>query len=438
MKDCNRAISKLTKQNQHLESTRRTRSRYDHFKVIRDCAREVYNALCTSFSCSCVSQHSISWQLDVPFQQSGIQFRVVATNNLVDDSDDNLKIYHEIELRPANIAAETVEQEQAQAIQNYPSKKKARFLEDPTNSNVSMVRYNIANSSGSTTMTFSRTFSSLGINDQDSVYRVNSPRVDLAITDFCRRLCASNFDCRERCLGYIRAATEDYFEIFPLDKWRIGDSRPTSLSLASLFSQARAPSLASPLTLVDRLHLAKSVATGVLQLYNSPLLERRWTKEDITFLPRASLSTERPFRKAYITKNVQTPNSTASNPCQPKPTPFIHNSTIFALGILLVEICLGRSIDDLRVPEDFPTEDHLQKPDVFTDYSTAMRLLDNGSIFEESGSELYESAVRHCVRCNFKPNSTDLENAAFRQAVYSGVVALLEDQVSVVMGTKSL
>jgi len=90
------------------------------------------------------------------------------------------------------------------------------------------------------------------------------------------------------------------------------------------------------------------------------------------------------------------------------------------------------------VPEDFPVEDPLHKPDVFTDYSTAMRLLDNGSIFEESGSELYESAVRHCIRCNFKPKSTDLEDDTFRQAVYSGVVALLEDQVNVVMGTKSL
>ena len=115
MKDCNRAIGKLTKQNQHLESTRRTRSRYDNFKVIRDCAREVYNALCTSFSCNCLSQHSISWQLDVPLQQSDMQFQVVATSNLVDDSDEISQICHEIELRTA-IEAKTMEKKQDQMV----------------------------------------------------------------------------------------------------------------------------------------------------------------------------------------------------------------------------------------------------------------------------------------------------------------------------------
>lgn len=55
MRECNRAISTLTEQNRQLAPARRSRSRYDHFRAIRDCAKEVYKALCASFSCSCVS-----------------------------------------------------------------------------------------------------------------------------------------------------------------------------------------------------------------------------------------------------------------------------------------------------------------------------------------------------------------------------------------------
>lgn len=184
------------------------------------------------------------------------------------------------------------------------------------------------------------------------------------------------------------------------------------------------------LSLHDRLQLAKSVATGVLQLYNSPLLPSTWTKEDITFVT----GTNKPYRKAYICKPTSLSDATTR---KTKALPYIHNTTIFALGILLIEICLGRALGDLRTLEDCTSEEEINKPSMAADYATAVRLLDTEKILVESG-ESYADAVRRCISCNFGPTKTDLESDDFRQAVYSGVVAPLEEQVKTVLGTSAL
>jgi len=432
MRECNRAISTLTEQNRQLTPTRRSRSRYDHFRAIRDSAKEVYKALCASFSCSCVS-HSINWQLDVPHSPRHAQFRVITATEWLDNTPEKVKAskaYHEIELRPAEEGRLEKEQEpSSMPVAEKKAKKALRFIDDLGDPKSGIIQFDFVRGHFSSTTTLMQNSTSTLVSAKDLSISIRGPRLDVRIDDFCQRLSASSFECQTKCLGYLGAADQLRYEVFPLSSWRIHEEKPVSLTLASLLAQARTASVTT-LSLHDRLQLAKSVATGVLQLYNSPLLQSAWTKEDIAFVPW----TDRPYRKAYISKRTSTAEDTTR---QTKVPPYIHNHTIFSLGILLIEICLGRALGDLRTLEDCNSEAEMDKPSAATDYATAIRLLDSERVLVESG-ESYADAVRRCISCNFGPTKTDLENDDFRQAVYSGVVAPLEEQVKVVLGTSAL
>ena len=432
MRDCNRAINTLTEQNRNLLPTRRSRSRYDHFRLIRDHAKDVYNALCASFSCSC-APHSINWQLDVPTEQKSAQFRCITAVEQLDDTNKGAKArkaYYEVEMRPSDEArVETKQQSSSTPLTGKKAKKVLRFAGDFGYPNPGVMQMESAQSSSSSTVTLSEISKPTLAGAQELKLPIRQPELDLQIYDFCGRLCASSFEVKTKGLGYLGLANQRRYEVFPLHSRQGHEEEPYPLSLASLLSGSQTTP-ATTLSLHDRLQLAKSVSTGVLQLYNSPLLQSAWTKENIVFVPW----TKTPFRKAYIEKSTSRAKENVYNTDVP---PYIHNQTIFALGVLLIEICLGRAIGDLRTLKDCNSEAEMRMPSLAADYSTAMRLLESEQILVESG-EWYADAVRRCISCNFGPTKTDLENDEFRQAVYSGVVAPLEEQVKLVLGSSAL
>ena len=101
----------------------------------------------------------------------------------------------------------------------------------------------------------------------------------------------------------------------------------------------------------------------------------------------------------------------------------IRNDTLFALGILLIELCMGTPIDDLHVPEDLNPDGSTHG---LSDYYTAIRLLDSGEISDNYGMK-WSDIVRRCILCNFGQSSTSFEDAKFRKAVYDDVIAELEE-----------
>lgn len=86
---------------------------------------------------------------------------------------------------------------------------------------------------------------------------------------------------------------------------------------------------------------------------------------------------------------------------------------MFSLGIALIEICFGRPIDQLRLPDE-ATLASIQGT-YAADYYTATRLLNEGFIMEESGIA-YESAVRCCIHGDHRFRTNDLDDDEFRQA----------------------
>ena len=61
-------------------------------------------------------------------------------------------------------------------------------------------------------------------------------------------------------------------------------------------------------------------------------------------------------------------------------------------------------------------------------YCTAGRLIKTGQLSKEA-SLRYQSAINRCIYCDFNQDCTSLENDQFRQAVYNGVVAPLEQDL---------
>lgn len=100
------------------------------------------------------------------------------------------------------------------------------------------------------------------------------------------------------------------------------------------------------------MRLALAIASSVLQLSNSPWLSEGLTRKNVHFFRRdASLSCEHPFlRRSLLESRLQS--------LEPSPATsglgciILNNPTLFALGILLLEIILGLLFEQLRRPDE--------------------------------------------------------------------------------------
>ena len=103
----------------------------------------------------------------------------------------------------------------------------------------------------------------------------------------------------------------------------------------------------------------------------------------------------------------------------------IRNSCIYTLGIFLIELYLGQTMQDLQEPEDAIPGGMLE---FLPEFLAAKRLV----------NVVYDEAVRRCIYCDFDQREYDLDNEEFCQAVYEGVVAPLEENVKLIDGPDAL
>ena len=99
----------------------------------------------------------------------------------------------------------------------------------------------------------------------------------------------------------------------------------------------------------------------------------------------------------------------------------IRNEILLALGLTLVELCFGRTLTDMRKPEDI-------NPDKTTSrLATATRL--HGGVYDEMGIA-YGDAVRRCLFQLFDVRELNLEIEEVQQKVYDNVVRPLMDDLN--------
>lgn len=189
------------------------------------------------------------------------------------------------------------------------------------------------------------------------------------------------------------------------------------LSLAQLLSRKESEGVPSLLGR-DKYELAVILATSVLQLHGTPWMNNSNWKEDVRFVRATGV--KQPF--AYIQKkfggNVQEALPTRKGSM----TSAIRNETIFALGVTLIELSLGKSLRSFVREEDLGPDG---EPNFLTDLSIAQRLVLEEVQLKEGAR--YANTINRCIHCLFDGIHPSLENEQFRQAFYHSAVSPLKE-----------
>ena len=199
---------------------------------------------------------------------------------------------------------------------------------------------------------------------------------------------------------------------------------PKSISLAMILEAqpgSHDAELPSRLSRTDWFRLALVIASGILQLQSTPWLNNSWDSRDIDFVVSRACNDHHPWKQPYVSKVLSSRLSdrVASMGLGESSFNLIRNKTLFALGVLLIEIAYKKPLHHLSTAEE---RGHAP----FTALETANRLaLDLG---RRVGLP-YEHAVLRCIQCNFLPktSNTDLTSVDLQRAVYTEVVKPLEE-----------
>jgi len=175
------------------------------------------------------------------------------------------------------------------------------------------------------------------------------------------------------------------------------------------------------LNLKGRRKLAVILANGLLHLKDSQWLENSWNERDICFMitHRDGVDLSRPYLASRFS------NATEGEAGEDEDFLMLHQSPpLLALGIMLLELGLSKSIEELRTEDDLVDG----RVTVNTNFLTAKRVLDE---FRDELHDGYRAAVQACLDCDFAaPDATlDFEDQFTRTKVYQHIVEPLEAEL---------
>lgn len=200
--------------------------------------------------------------------------------------------------------------------------------------------------------------------------------------------------------------------------------QPTSLR--QLIQPARGRPRLERLPFMDRIRLAKTLATAVLQYRSTPWLQHPWRCEDILFL---NIDDEQKDTNAltapHVTANiVKAGQEISDSPMPSSPHAIARNPLLFGLGVVFLEIAYKCPYEDLRRESDIGTS-----PDQrLNDFKFVERLADSGCM----GMGLrYDNIVRKLIGCDFS-FGTDLSKPQLQNAFYDAIIkplSILEQEM---------
>lgn len=170
----------------------------------------------------------------------------------------------------------------------------------------------------------------------------------------------------------------------------------------------------------QRHKIASVVASSMLQLQTTPWLPQKFGKQDILFYKQDStIHFDYPFIRHSFTssKSLQSESIHSASPT----ARFLARDSLSNLGIMLLEICYGQSIEDQPIRTKYLTDG---LPHEFTNFMTARDWAEN--VFEQEPE--WEHIIRCCISCMFE-EKPDWANKRFTAAVYESVVEPLEKMV---------
>ena len=176
----------------------------------------------------------------------------------------------------------------------------------------------------------------------------------------------------------------------------------------------------------DRLYIALTLASSVLQLDETPWLPKSWKSTSIFLLhvrqPGSQITSVgrlHPYLSSRISREV----AEANTPANPGAALYdTHSEILRSLGFMLIELCLWKPLEDWEIPEDSENgADDTQRR-----FRTAKRLLPE--VDAEAGI-VYGDIVHRCLYCRFDSRDINIENADFQKEVFNRIVIPLSENL---------
>ncbi|KAK3293390.1 uncharacterized protein B0H64DRAFT_211728 [Chaetomium fimeti] len=405
--------------------------------AIRQCLASLHRALELGFRCSCPTPHAAAIDLDWASYESdsGITFKVAVSYETSAQSQ-GVGSWCKLDIT-SETATETVESVPELPSIRFPAPVRAPALLVPSlptgyrsPSPSSSFRSKVAHFKHS--RTFSRTppppptppsttASLPNLRTLDTAPAVPSPQRS-GIASLCAALRT------ETCPWPLKRFLKDpdseqarHYSLYhhPVDSPNIIKAVPVKSLLSSRGQQTQKRSPYLALTAKQRFGIAATIAWSVLHLSCSPWLdEREWDQKQMAIFIENTPNGRKTFSRhpcaSYIfarrTYQEDVPPD-FDNPVNS----LVPNRTIFALGVLLIELCVSE-------PVSKPDGDNAGATSLIDDYQSALSRLDE--VYRLAGDS-YGYATERCVKCSFEGRDMykDFEFSRFRQQFYDVVVA---------------
>lgn len=240
------------------------------------------------------------------------------------------------------------------------------------------------------------------------------------IQDVCRTLCALDNSGVE--IGFLVEEENDRHQHKLLRADTNIEANAFSKSLRELLTSSQRRPSEQGLSRRDRLQTAVTLASSVLQLDGTSWLKSEWSSGDIFFHFKKGLSRNMEYSHPYLSWQPCCKVETSSHEQENNLSSLlIRSNVLLALGLTLIELCFGRTLEEMRRPED---EDPNQAA---VRFRTGIR--EHRRVEYEMGVP-YGEVVRRCLFQPFDVRELKLDVEEVQQKILDDIVAPLVEALN--------
>ncbi|CAM1503061.1 Fc.00g078370.m01.CDS01 [Cosmosporella sp. VM-42] len=428
IKTGNAILRDLATQNCGLEPSRRLRSKERVIKLIRGLTQSIFNALKGAATCHCVNPHDVCLELvhrnpilvpSDPEDEAAkdFKFHVVFGSYGNSTSGTNTKpdgntppparwdSFHvqlaefdskPLTLPPSSIPTPSTSQKQPRRVRWSPS----------------LSLKPIKGTGLSTTQTLVEESKSLG-----AMPTTNLVYPPSTVSNLCQAVLSWNSKSATGCYGYIG----DVHRKFGLYPRQCHIELQTRVTLRQMLQKEK---LDIPFS--EKLGVALAISVSVLHLHKTSWLSQVLSLDDIVFLREDNCilpSQADPQYRPFIVRSLLDESKNSAERLKSSQGSMVSrpiNLTVLSLGALLIQLIIGKVIDDLDMTGVTDMNSVLAKNEI----GSQLR----GSILE-SGSGNYSAAVKWCFDSVL--SIAGLDNVDFCQTLYAEVIARLEEDIKI-------
>lgn len=416
--DANRKLEMLLAGNLRNETLRKRTFGGKLSGLLQTVTRSIYNALRLSLPCGCAQSHSVHLGLPVlPLIGKGqdvertvrkLDFHVTFANEpqRFRDQSHTTWAWEEVLLRMLELPREN---KRKQPVHVRPTPKAKRL-------NLSKRRVGFAEDATPRLQDLTLQAANHG---EGELIR---PEGDLAEFPQLSNLCESfNRKPQSAIYGYIADGSANPSPKFGVYYPTSSDNSDPCLtvSLSSLLDQSPRP---PPLSWRHR--IAAVVAASLLHLHGTPWIPSKLASKDVYFIRRHG---KVEYDQVFVTTKPENSSAVYDGGGDDSAS-YDGNPSLHALGVLLMEVMLWKSIYDFW--DDVKSKYSHTPAHVFLNIRSDNGFRRTSSVLERigfSGGQAYRDAVEHCIKCDLRCDFESLDNEEFRDAVYHYVVAPLQD-----------